>query len=1235
MADKAAGATPGKDGELFEKVCSTDFLGFDFGGKAYSKLIEEQKAKSGKCCAVSVKVVDLTGVNGEAIPCVWMEHDFTFFGGSLGSAEGQKLTQGFHYATEHGMPVVVKCATGGARMQEGTLSLMQMAKVSCAVTAHRQKHLPFVTLLTDPTFGGVSASYAMQADVRVGASRGRLGFSGPAVILNTQFGMDQGAYDQNCPQKFQSMEFAFERGQVDIVVDNTPEALKKAAADIVSVLMPKKIDLPAKPQTTPPDPNAKPDYLKARDQNRFDADNIIKEIFDGYIELGGDGKVGLDKCLRCGVAWIGGFRCMVVKCARGHTPAEQKAHNYGMPSPAGYRTALRFFGMAEDFNLPVVSLVDCPGAWPSFVAEEAGQSEAIATNLIKMAEMKVPMVTLVVGEGGSGGALAIAMGDVIGIMERAYYGVITPEGASSILGRYDDEEHKKRQFKDDCYKIATMQQIYGSQLKELGVVDTIVGEKEGETFSSFPETAKNIKGFVIESMEGLLKLETSELIQKRWAKFEAMGKYTVLEQAPETKAFTPAKREKVVVTPPKLVSYIAHQTIRGEHSAYKGKCKASISCKNVRVTGSMVPERPTYENAKTVLDRDGPEALAKWVRAKNEVLLTDTTMRDAHQSLLATRVRTVDMLNVADETSKALHRCFSLEDWGGATFDVAFRFLHEDPFKRLRLLREKIPNICFQMLLRGANAVGYTSYPDNVVEEFVKHAAEGGMDIFRIFDCFNDVEQMRVAINAVRKHNKVASVALCFTGDFLNPDEKIYTLDYYTDLAKKCVDAGAHMLSIKDMAGLLKPLHAEPLIKALRGVTDLPIHFHTHNTSSGQLATLHAMTNAGCDIVDACMASMADTTSQPSLNAFCATMETHARSPGIDYRTLEPLDNYWMRVREFYSIYESGMLAGSANVFHHQIPGGQYSNLYAQCKSLGIMSRWEECLEMYYQVNMFCGDVVKVTPSSKVIGDIALMLVQTNVQPEDLKNMEKLKRIAWPASAVDMAEGGLGTPHHGFPKIMLDAILQGKARLPGRPGASMKPTDFAAVREQLAKDLGIDPRDFTEQDIISAVLYPAVWRDYKKHEQKYDAVDWMPTPAFIYGMEIGEEIDCTPPGGEPMKIKLERVAALEHDDMRTLHFLVNGQKTSITIEDPQGKKAYTGPMAKAGDEKQVASVLEGVVAKVSVKKGDKVKEGDTLCVLSAMKMEVSMKSPGEYEVAEVIVTKDMEVIEGALLVKLK
>lgn len=711
----------------------------------------------------------------------------------------------------------------------------------------------------------------------------------------------------------------------------------------------------------------------------------------------------------------------------------------------------------------------------------------------------------------------------------------------------------------------------------------------------------------------------------------------------------------------KLLAYIAEQTVRGEHSAWLGKAP-SISAKVVPATISHVDLSTLPENAKTVLDRDGPEAMAQWVRSKEEILLTDTTMRDAHQSLMATRVRTLDMVNVANETSKLLHKCFSIENWGGATFDVAFRFNHEDPWERLRLLREKMPNVCFQMLLRGANAVGYTSYPDNVVEEFVRLACKNGMDIFRIFDCFNDVAQMQVAIDAVRKHGKVANVALCFTGNFLCEKETIYTLDYYTNLAKQCVDAGAHMLTIKDMAGLVMPGHCAPLINAIRSVTDLPIHFHTHNTSSAQLATLHAMAAAGCDIVDACMASVADTTSQPSLNAFCATMHGLPRDPQIDFKSLEPLDTYWMRVREFYSVYESGMLAGSASVYHHQIPGGQYSNLYAQCKSLGIMDQWENAIEMYHVVNKFCGDIVKVTPSSKVVGDIALMLVLKGEKPEHLQDSEKLAKIRWPGSAVDMAQGGLGTPHHGFPQVMLDAILKGKPRLPGRPGDTLEPVNFEQARLKLAQDLGLDVAAFTEEDVISGILYPAVWKAYKKHELEFsDDVPWLPTCAFTYGMELGEEITVAAPSAS-MQVKLESIGELDAAKMRTVQFTVDGKQVSLKQDDPNGQSSGTskgarlapkvaskpaaspapvasptsaGPRKVIGKEEQsVRAELGSTVVEILVEEGQEVKEGDPLLVLSAMKLETEILSPAGGSVVSIVAKAEETVDAGQVLMVL-
>jgi acetyl-CoA carboxylase carboxyl transferase alpha subunit len=1244
---------------LWSEVGSTDFLDFGFAGIKYTEELTKQAARSKEVAAVKCSVKILKPANeadGAPIKVLWMEHDFAFFGGSLGCAEGEKLTRGFEYAAAQGIPVIIWCATGGARMHEGTLSLMQMAKVSCAVRAFGDAGLPFVSILADPCYGGVSASYAMQADVRIGITRGRLGFSGPAVILNTQYGMNQGQYDKACPDKFQSNEFGVSHGYVDFVSDKT--SIESATWSVLAVMTGAKKPEGAKPPAPIACPEPTFDYTKARNLDRLDANDILREICSSYVELGGDGKGpnGLDKCLRCGLATLKSGRKMVVmKCAKGHTPMEREAFNHAMPTPQGYRTALRFFALAERFGLPVVTLVDTVGAWPSFDAETAGQSEAIATNLTAMAGLKVPIITIVVSEGGSGGALAIAMGNKIGMLSGAWYSTISPEGAASILGRYKDEAEKKEQFPKDCVTIATMQNVYAPQLKKLGIIDDVIWEKAGENMESFPTTANNLVSFLETSLDELQAMPADKLTGQRYSKFRAMGKFKEYAKA-EREALVNAraeekKRERPVLPPaPKIVQFLTERTLKGENSFHKGKgpkeCPRSAYLKPVDVPKSSAP------NAKSILDSEGPEAMAKWVRATspNRVLLTDTTMRDAHQSHFATRMRTTDMLKAAPEMSKLLHDYFSLECWGGATFDVSYRFLNEDSFRRLRKLREKVPNICFQMLLRGANGVGYKSYPDNVVADFVRVAAKNGMDVFRIFDCFNDIEQMKVSINAVRQVKKVAEVAMCFTGDFLSPKEKIYTLEYYKDLCKKCVDAGAHMIAVKDMAGLLKPGHAAPLMKVIREVCDLPVHFHTHNTSSAQLATLHAMADAGCDVVDGCFAALADGTSQPSLNAFVATRAGMPRDPLIDYKLLEPLDQYWAFVRDMYSPFESGMKAMTARVFEHQIPGGQYSNMYAQCRALGGADEWDKVLTMYADVNAWCGDVVKVTPSSKSVGDIALFLLKQGIEQKDFSNMEKMQALNWPQSAIELARGEMGMPHRGFPKDMQDAILKGKLQpMVGRPGDTLEPEDFAKVKKEMEDEFKVA---VTEEDVQAFLMYPAVFRGYMKHVGNAGPLaTYLPTPAFFYGLEVGEKLEFEVPGDSvadaeskgdheiPLKkvsIQLSRVGPCEHEDIRTLEWIVDGKKVTTKMVDPSsGKVKYAGPMADAKNKSHVSCPLPGAVAKMEVSEGQELKKDAPMFTIAAMKMEVVVRAPADCTVTEVCVAKDQDVVDGALLAKLK
>jgi len=894
--------------ELFEEVCSTDFLKFKFGGRGYQDQLYDSIAKTGKLAGVRVELVEAGLDSGDSTKIVWVQHDFGFLGGSLGCAEGEKITRAFEYALEKGLPICVQCKTGGARMQEGTSSLMQMAKVSVAVEALHKAGIPFVAVLSDPTYGGVSASYAMQADVRIAFSDARIGFAGPAVILNTMCEADQAKYDLQCPPDFQSASYLLDHGQVDMVfqqkaVDgqDAQKQIQNLVAKISVQLLSRKLEKQNGSNTqvaaTVSDEEKKQpfNYTRSRKIDRPHSEDIILNIFESFVEMSGDGKVGRDACIRGGLATFNGRACIVLGTYKGHTPQTMQAANYGMASPHGYRTALRLMNLAQRFGLPVVTLVDTVGAWPTFGCEGDGQSEAIATNLTAMAGLTVPIITILLGEGGSGGALGIGMGNIIGMLSGGYFGVISPEGAASILGRYKDDAHKAKQFPLDCQELATAQCIYAYQLKDIGVVDEIIWETaEGETFKSFPVLKERISDFLEKSLKFLESLNEDEIVAHRYDKFRNLGTFSVLSAEARAAAVAEAHAKKTESKrPPKqdfspsaLIKHIAEDVVCGAMSRHRGLAPAS--CPVNPPTEPTIPKvvKPAgWKNAKSVLDAQGPEALAKWVKDSTKVLLTDTTMRDAHQSLVATRVRTEDLVKGARVANELLKEAFSFECWGGATFDVCMRFLDECPWERLRQLRAACPDVCLQMLIRGANAVGYTSYPDNIVTEFVRLAALNGMDVFRIFDCFNIVDNMRVSIDAVRSVNKVAEVCLCYTGNVLT--SSIYNLDYYKSVAKEAAEAGAHIIGIKDMSGLLRPLEAGPLMAAIRSVTDLPIHFHTHATSSGSLATCMEMARHGCDIIDFCTASMADGTSQPSINAFVAMMEGAPNDTGLNFLSLE------------------------------------------------------------------------------------------------------------------------------------------------------------------------------------------------------------------------------------------------------------------------------------------------------------------------------------------------------------
>ncbi|ODA15341.1 pyruvate carboxylase [Geobacillus thermoleovorans] len=676
----------------------------------------------------------------------------------------------------------------------------------------------------------------------------------------------------------------------------------------------------------------------------------------------------------------------------------------------------------------------------------------------------------------------------------------------------------------------------------------------------------------------------------------------------------------------KMLTYIGTVTVNGFPGI--GKKKKPVFDKP-RVPKVSKTE-PIPAGTKQILDERGPEGLVRWIQEQPRVLLTDTTFRDAHQSLLATRVRTIDLLRIAEPTARLLPNLFSLEMWGGATFDVAYRFLKEDPWDRLLKLRERIPNVLFQMLLRSANAVGYKNYPDNVIREFVEKSAQAGIDVFRIFDSLNWVKGMTVAIDAVRQSGKIAEAAICYTGDILDPNRPKYNLDYYKALAKELEQAGAHILGIKDMAGLLKPQAAYVLISALKETVDIPIHLHTHDTSGNGIYTYAKAIEAGVDIVDVAVSSMAGLTSQPSANTLYYALEGTERAPEVDIYGLEQLARYWEDVRKFYQEFESGMNAPHTEVYMHEMPGGQYSNLQQQAKAVGLGDRWDEVKEMYRRVNDLFGDIVKVTPSSKVVGDMALYMVQNNLTEQDI--FERGETLNFPDSVVEFFEGYLGQPHGGFPKELQRIILKGREPITVRPGELLEPVDFEQIKRELYDKLG---REVTDFDAIAYALYPKVFLEYAETVEKYGDISVLDTPTFLYGMRLGEEIEVEIERGKTLIVKLVSIGQPQADGTRVVYFELNGQPREVIIRDESIKAAVAERIkADRTNPNHIAATMPGTVVKVLVEKGEKVDKGDHLMVTEAMKMETTVQAPFAGIVKDIYVKSGDAIQAGDLLIEL-
>lgn len=633
---------------------------------------------------------------------------------------------------------------------------------------------------------------------------------------------------------------------------------------------------------------------------------------------------------------------------------------------------------------------------------------------------------------------------------------------------------------------------------------------------------------------------------------------------------------------------------------------------------------------KQLLDEKGPKALSQWVMDQKKLLITDTTMRDAHQSLLSTRMRTRDMVKGADGTADILADCFSLEMWGGATFDVAYRFLHEDPWERLDLLREKIPNIPFQMLLRGSNTVGYQNYPDNVVREFVKQSALGGIDIFRVFDSLNWVPGMSIAMDEVLKQNKFCEATICYTGDIMDKSRTRYTLDYYVKLAKELEHIGAHSIAIKDMSGLLKPYAAKELVHALKQEIGIPIHLHTHDTTGNQVATLLMAAEAGVDIVDTAVASMSSLTSQPSMNAVVAALQGNPRDTGISMEGIQELTDYWADVRLRYANFDHGLKTPVTDIYRYEIPGGQYTNLEPQVISLGLGSRFLEVKEMYKKVNDMLGDLVKVTPSSKMVGDLAIFMVQNDLTPENI--VEKGEHLTFPDSVVSYFKGMMGQPPCGFPVDLQKIVLKGEKPITCRPGELLAPVDFEQAKKEVEK---FCPNP-TMRDVISYCIYPKVVEEYWKHSKEYGYLMRMGSHVFFNGLALGETNKINIEDGKTLVIKYLGLGDHNDDGTRNVIFELNGTRREVAVVDKNAKvTGKTIKMADPQDKSHVGASIPGMVTKVNVKPGDQVVENQVLAVIEAMKMETSVVARMAGTVDEVLVKEGGNVKAGELLITIK
>ncbi len=692
-----------------------------------------------------------------------------------------------------------------------------------------------------------------------------------------------------------------------------------------------------------------------------------------------------------------------------------------------------------------------------------------------------------------------------------------------------------------------------------------------------------------------------------------------IDQTPELFEF-PRRKDRAT----KLLRYISDVIVNGNRLV---KDRPAALRREPAPLPKVSHQPPIPDGMRQRLQKIGPEKFSNWILKQKPLLITDTTFRDAHQSLHATRFRTYDLLQVADAYARLCPELFSLEMWGGATFDVAMRFLKECPWQRLHQLRERIPNILFQMLLRASNAVGYTNYPDNVVRAFVKEAADSGIDVFRVFDALNSLPNMKVAMDAVLKTGAICEATICYTGDILDDSREKYNLQYYVDMAKKLESMGAHILAIKDMAGLCKPYAAELLVKTLKQEVGLPIHFHTHDTAGTQIGAIIKGAEVKLDIADAAMAPMSGGTSQPNLNTLTEALRFGKRETGLNSEALDEIAEYWRCARQFYAPFEASVLPATADLYDHQMPGGQYTNLYEQARALGLADQWRRVCQIYADVNRLFGDIVKVTPTSKAVGDMALFMVANNLSAEDVLSGDR--ELAFPASVLDLMAGRMGHPNGGFPKKVQKRILRDEKPLRGRPGASLPAADFDAAAKELKEELDHEP---TDKEVVSKLLYPKVMSEFAAHQREFADTSCLPTPVFFYGLEPTAETAIEIEPGKTLIIKFVAVGEPHPEGRRHVFFELNGIPRSVTIaEHGVDVAGATAEQADAGDPTHIGSGMPGMVVTIAVQPGDPVREGQKLLVIEAMKMQTTILAERDGKVGRVLVKPGSQVETGDLL----